>query len=1655
MYAQSETRSRTGRRSATPYGTTAGTPTYTFPGYITGKVTAWYYDPFTAAEQSASSPQVKYTFSVVGASGYSNMMGVGYDMFMPDANNLKTHYIYRPNTGVTYNTNTGVARSAGWHKLEWIVDGDGMKLYVDGVRADKGEAAMKSLTSFNRLILQCNWNNNPLVLSYTADKFFIDDVYVVPLDAETVRETLSCKLTIKGTDYSLSESSLTFDKLYPKDVSTTVIPDATGLRLLKGETELTAGIEYDLSGRALTLKREYLSGLTLGEHQFTVRLGAVGLPLVVNIIEQGKQCALTKDFDNFSLEYPADISVGVTPDIDGFAGLFLNDAELVADRDYTVSGTTFTFEKEYLSTLEVGTYNFTFKFPGKELVFSLSVSGSMPQKYYFDAINGDDSNDGHTPETAWKSLAKLNATSYYPGDAVYLHADSVWNGQIKPKGSGVEGLPITLQKYGTDDPSRRPIINGNGTIAETVYQAFEAKKWGSGTIELISLAYWEISGLEITNEGESLDSGRCGIFILNEYEEATNASWLASKKSHIYVRDCYVHNVNAHTQTTGGPKSSGGIIAVGYIDDLRFENNTVSKVDMEGIRNAGSHPAARGGALSETAFQAAGSIYFNNNYVEKCSGDGIVLSQSSEGLCERNVVTDCGNSYYGTSNGRANYAALWMMGCNNMMVQYNEVVNNPYHTNADGTAFDFDAFCLNNVYQYNYSSKNSGGVLLWMYTARHNVFRYNLSVNDGTGQGAGNKDHLFLAANDSDISNAPYIHNNTFIVDEKLHCLFDWSSNGYIHFNNNIVACTNSNRVPFFNPGSPGGSGNITGGDITNNIFFPGDLYYINTPSRLRAAVQVKDNLFVNPMLVEPGVVPEGVISNAGTAQAGFDLSKLAAYKLQPGSPAIDAGVAVTYTGSVGARFPLERDMYGNPIAGAPDIGIHEFSGDTADGATGVPTGMSDPNGTNVKLYTGETVEINPQFASDGPLYYKGLVIAMSEPGIITYSDGKVTGVREGALTLTFSSRANPDIKLVYSIEVVPNSVSGVTLAPAKVTLEEGAGLQLLANVHPAGAANKDVTFSTSDGAVAAVSASGELTAVAAGSAVITVTTVDGGFTAQCAVAVIPQQSMLSMKFDDANIGNGINQFSFVPAFASDQGLSPVTYPTYKGTNHYSTNVAAEASFRFIGRQVELFGKKSSTMADYDVYIDGVLFTRVSGYSASTVWGASVFKSPILENGEHTLTIKNARLNSRVEMSVDGATVYNSYLPVEKAELISAAALAVGEKTTLAVGIAPEAATHRDVVWASGDEAVAVVDESGTVTAVAAGSAVITATVGDRGLLASCAVTVKLAETEWETVSVNDTDTSGDNSFKYEGSWTPCTDAAALGGTYRTALLNGWINGSVNSVSAELKFTGSRVELYGRTEANGGVYNLYLDGVYAGKFDAYSAEANSDALIYRSPILNDGAHTLTVRPTMEKNEAATGMSGVQFSTLLSGAVVYHAKTAPVEVSVSTQTIVETLAAYLNITVADAPDGIELKAYLSAGGELLHETPVTGGKGRMYIPAAPDAGDYELVVLGEGYRGVCDIDVVVYNTDIWTAAAFTTEDGKLGIRFNAEISSRTNFVNSVTVGGRKYSASVVGINSLTVSQISYDSLAAGEKIVVAGVKYPVLFPSYSFTFTVYK
>ena len=124
--------------------------------------------------------------------------------------------------------------------------------------------------------------------------------------------------------------------------------------------------------------------------------------------------------------------------------------------------------------------------------------------------------------------------------------------------------------------------------------------------------------------------------------------------------------------------------------------------------------------------------------------------------------------------------------------------------------------------------------------------------------------------------------------------------------------------------------------------------------------------------------------------------------------------------------------------------------------------------------------------------------------------DGQVTANGVGTTTVRCYIEANPSLSATCTVNVKGREeseevkVSGITLNPSEgLNLVEGNSSKLTATVSPSNATNSSVKWVSSSPDVATVDDSGNVTALKAGSTMITCTAVDGsGVSASCTVTV-------------------------------------------------------------------------------------------------------------------------------------------------------------------------------------------------------------------------------------------------------------------------------------------------------------------------------------------------------------------------------------------------------------------------------------------------------------------------------------------------------------------------------------------------------------------------
>lgn len=173
---------------------------------------------------------------------------------------------------------------------------------------------------------------------------------------------------------------------------------------------------------------------------------------------------------------------------------------------------------------------------------------------------------------------------------------------------------------------------------------------------------------------------------------------------------------------------------------------------------------------------------------------------------------------------------------------------------------------------------------------------------------------------------------------------------------------------------------------------------------------------------------------------------------------------------------------------------------------SGIPvTGVRLDRTSLIFTATGQSVTltaiIEPENATN-----RNVTWSTSNPNVAVVENGVVTAVGEGTAVITVTTEdggktATCLVTVYIEQPIIP--VESVRLDRTGLYLTRaGQSVQLVATVEPDNATNRNVTWSSSNTAVATVS-NGKVTAVGNGEAVITVTTEDGGKTAACKVVVL------------------------------------------------------------------------------------------------------------------------------------------------------------------------------------------------------------------------------------------------------------------------------------------------------------------------------------------------------------------------------------------------------------------------------------------------------------------------------------------------------------------------------------------------------------------------
>lgn len=344
------------------------------------------------------------------------------------------------------------------------------------------------------------------------------------------------------------------------------------------------------------------------------------------------------------------------------------------------------------------------------ILFSCSSSSKRLSTYYFDPVNGNDSNPGTAITHPCKSLSRIKSLPLQPGDSILLKAGAVFNESLYISAKGDRNQPIVVGKYGIGE---RPHIKGDASRLQSVH--------------VFNSEYIVVRDLEISNKGDTAVNGLNGLLVeLLNYGTARD----------ITLDNLYVHDV------FGGlvkDKQGGNAIMIRNFHDeetdtvlSRFAGLTVQNCHVKDCQRNGI--MMWGNWIRRLWFPSLG-VVIRHNLIEGVPGDGIVPVGCEKPLVEYNVMRNCPAILPPTEA----CDGIWPWSCDDALIQFNIVSN--HRSQVDGYGFDADWNCNNSIIQYNLSHDNDGGFLLicnsggwepeWSIGTNGSIIRYNISINDG------------------------------------------------------------------------------------------------------------------------------------------------------------------------------------------------------------------------------------------------------------------------------------------------------------------------------------------------------------------------------------------------------------------------------------------------------------------------------------------------------------------------------------------------------------------------------------------------------------------------------------------------------------------------------------------------------------------------------------------------------------------------------------------------------------------------------------------------------------------------------------------------------------------------------------------------------------
>jgi hypothetical protein len=309
-------------------------------------------------------------------------------------------------------------------------------------------------------------------------------------------------------------------------------------------------------------------------------------------------------------------------------------------------------------------------------------------KVYYINTTGNDRNIG-TKNKPFQTINKVNGLRLKAGDTVYFRSSQTFNGTLLIT-QGTEGTfnkPVVITSYGAG----HAIINAKDSTAIKVYKG----------------AYIRLLHLKLIGSGRKTGNVKDGLTIISSNKiEVDDLNISGFQKSGLLIyasQNVVAKNVFVHDNGSAG-------ITVEAPYQTR-ESKNVQILYCRAENNPG-----------------------DPTKLDNHSGNGIVVGDCRNVLIDHCTATNNGWDMPRIGNGPV---GIWAYEADSVIIQHCLSYHNKTSKGgADGGGFDLDGGVTNSIIQYCLSYGNWGsGYCIFQYWGaspwHHNIFRYNISENDG------------------------------------------------------------------------------------------------------------------------------------------------------------------------------------------------------------------------------------------------------------------------------------------------------------------------------------------------------------------------------------------------------------------------------------------------------------------------------------------------------------------------------------------------------------------------------------------------------------------------------------------------------------------------------------------------------------------------------------------------------------------------------------------------------------------------------------------------------------------------------------------------------------------------------------------------------------